>query len=83
MDTKLAKLKEMVKADFKKEFDFDLTDDDITPCEDGIEIDYRDYDLNTISKYHHSSLVDTPRFESDGRSEYVRVTSHIKFDEYL
>ena len=76
---------EKVRADFKKEFNYDITEDDstITRCDDGIEIDYRDYDLNMFPAYNHSSLVESPRIENDGRCEYVKVYSYIQFEDYL
>lgn len=79
----LNRLTEMVKEEFKKEFEVDLSPEDITECEDGIEVDYREYDLNLLEVYHHSSLVESCRLENDGRCEYLRIYGYLKYDEFF
>ena len=76
-------LKIEIIKDFKKEFDIDLTDEDFTENENGFEIDYRDYDLNKFGTYRHSSLIESCRLESDGRSEYLRIYANLSYDDYF
>lgn len=79
----LNRLTEKVKEEFKTAFGYDLADEDITECEDGIEIDYREYDLNLFVKYHHCPLVESCRLEDDGRCEYLKIYGFIKYDEFF
>ena len=76
-------LKIEIINDFKKEFDIDLVEEDFTECENGFDIDYRDYNLNKFGDYRHSSLIETCRFESDGRSEYLKIYTHLDYEDYF
>ena len=76
-------LKIAIINDFKKEFDIDLTDEDFTENENGFEIDYRDYDLNKLGTYRHCALVESCTFQSDGRSEYLRIYANLNYEDYF
>lgn len=76
-------LKAKIKADFLKEFGVELTDEDFTENEGGYELDYWDYDLNNLPKYHHSPLVESARFEYDGRAEHIVCHAELEYSDYF
>lgn len=72
-----------VRHIFKEQFDFDILDEHITEGEDGIEVDYDDFDTGRIDDYNECEYVEDARIEYDGRASYIRVHAVISYDDVL
>lgn len=74
----VTELIEKAKSEFRCNFHYELTDEDITKNDDNsIDINYDDFDLSLLEAYKSSMMIESAEIMYDGRARYIKVYAHL------